>query len=264
MISTLLASSVAAGFVWSTILFVAALVRRRPQELGFGYALAGAAIYFVTYADRLPGPIDNIRDLVDVLPSADPTFRSSMVALLLLFAVYLLRASVFYRLFLQEDADVDLDGDGEPDEADTFNDYVAPGLSYFCLCICVVALLRGAYDLPWYGTLGVSLLLGFIYLLPIVRVVLDYIADAVTAGVVFATRAWRWLGKLVLRAMLVIANLEMQRRGEVRPSRLHHWVNARLDALEGEKFAARRRERTERRRFVQRAKERRGRNEGTP
>src|SRR4051794_23290340 len=109
MVSTILATAVAAGFLWSIMLFFAAVfIRERHQDAGFGWALVGAVVFFVVFADRLPFEPLWLRDAVTLLPGvADSSklFKSSFAALVVLFAVYLFRIAVFYQLLLlNEDA----------------------------------------------------------------------------------------------------------------------------------------------------------------
>src|SRR4249919_2287389 len=103
--TTLLATLVAAGFVWSVVLFFAAVfIQERRQDAGFGWALAGAALYFMVFADRLPGSPMWLREPLTLLPGASEgsqLFSSSVAALVILFAIYLFRIAVFYELFFK-------------------------------------------------------------------------------------------------------------------------------------------------------------------
>ncbi len=212
--STVLATAVAIGFAWSAVLFFAAVfVRDRQQEDAFGWALGGAALFLIVYADRLPGHPIQLREVIGVLPGvADgrQLFVSSMAALTVLFCLYVYRIAVFYYLMLRGPADT-----AEERNEDLANDKVAPTLSYFCFAICVVALLQPVYAL---GTLVTCLLcvgLVFAYYGGVLPRLLQAIRNLGTIARIALVRARRVVTKLVLRSVLLIASLERFRHGNV-------------------------------------------------
>src|SRR5438045_3713724 len=99
--STVLSVLVGAGFIWSVVLFFGAVfMDAREQEAGFGWALLGAALYFVTFADRLPGTPMALRRAFEILPgvsASDADFRSPLVVLIVLLVAYVIRLLVFYQ-----------------------------------------------------------------------------------------------------------------------------------------------------------------------
>src|SRR5689334_22969634 len=142
-LSAVLASAVALCFIWSVVLFFAAVfLRERDQEDGFHWALAGAALFFVVFADRLPGKPIWLRDCLTLLPgvSGDANlFESSLLALGLLLVLYLFRIAFFYELVVREPQDGAIE--------ERANDKVAPALSYYSFAVCLVALLGPLYDM---------------------------------------------------------------------------------------------------------------------
>lgn len=229
--STILATAVALCFIWSVVLFFAAVaLREREQEDGFGWALGGAALFFVVFADRLPGVPGQVRDVISLLPGTAPgaeDFVSSMLALGLLLAVYAFRIAVFYELVLR-----DPDGSAAEERA---NDIVAPPLSYFCCAICVVALLQPIYGLTVPETVLISLGLLAAYYAGVVSRLLHFFQDFWPEVVAVAERMRAGLELVVQGGMLVIAIGEDYRRGD-------------RSGGAGERAAARRRKIEERRR----------------
>jgi hypothetical protein len=209
--SIFLAVTVAAGFIWSIIFFFAAVfIRYREQEAGFGWALLGAALFAITFADRLPGHSKGPRSIVNLLPAVKDghqLFTSSLVALIVLFMVYLFRMIVFCVLFLAEDsggltpATSTVDG-----SEDLVNDLVAPTLSFVCFVICAVSLIAPVYGLGTILTvlLAVSMLATY-YLVAIAEVV-EVIRERLTDVVLAINGA-------VLTIIEYIAWAEMRRRG---------------------------------------------------
>lgn len=207
--STMLASAVALCFLWSVVLFFAAVfLRERDQEDGFHWALAGAVLFFVVFADRLPVELMWLRDSLTFLPwvSAEAhLFDSSLFALGLLLVVYLFRIALFYELVLREP-----DGGTFEEKA---NDKVAPALSYYCFAICLVALLSPLYGMDALGTGLLCLGLVVAYYGGLVTRLLHFFQDFWTELVAL----WMWIREaaewVVQHGMLLIAIGEDFRRG---------------------------------------------------
>jgi hypothetical protein len=223
-----LAVLVAAGFVWSLVLFVSAVfVRERSQEAGFLWALAGALVYFVTFCDRLPGSPHAPRHLLEILPGSPRLyFSSSIPALLVLIALYFVRLAVFYQLLF----DIHIGPFRESNE-DVVNDLVAPLLSYFALAVCVVTMLSGVYSFSWVTTAGVSLALIAAYFSPLVLrrfyKYLHILRAAILTAIVHTSLALR---TAVIHLIIRIAKLELLRRsGDV--EHFSRWADAQLDKL---------------------------------
>jgi hypothetical protein len=238
--STFLATAVALCFVWSLILFFAAVfVRERAQEDGFGWALGGALLFFVVFADRLPGQPMQLREVVAVLPGVTPgreLFVSSLVALIALLVVYAFRIAVFYQLVLRDR------GATAGSDEDLANDVVAPPLSYFCFAICAVALLQPAYALGPLETALLCIALVVAYYGGVLPRLLHFFQDFWTELVVLTARARRAFERLVLEGVVLIAVGEDLRRGD-KSSGFGDRARARLQKLkEEEKRAQTRRE----------------------
>lgn len=166
--STALAVFVAAGFVWSLILFFGAVfMDERDQEGGFGWALAGAVVYLITFSDHLPGTPTGTRALLDALPGVTheaSLFASPVAVICALAGIYALRILIFYQLF-GDLSDIDVDGDGH---ADDVNDLVAPVFSYVCFAISAATAIAGMYELPVSAGLTVGALALALYFLPVI------------------------------------------------------------------------------------------------
>lgn len=224
--TTVLATLVALAFLWSVALFFGAVFyQEREQESGFGWALAGAFLYFIVFADRLPWDWMDPRKLIELLPGVPDggqLFASSVAALVLLAVVYAFRIAVFYRLLLSDG--IDLDGDGS---AEVVNDIVAPALSFFCFGICLVSLLQPAYELTTLETTiccGVLLVVYYGRLLYVVKELLGLVEVA-------WTRIKLPLTKVVVRIVQLIARGELL-RSDRDGSGLNKWVNTQLDKVD--------------------------------
>jgi hypothetical protein len=233
--STVLALAVACGFAWSIVLFFAAVfIREREQDAGFGWALAGAVVFLVVYADRLPG-VSGARSAVSLLPGvsvAHEHFASPVVALWLLLVVYLFRIAVFYQLFLKDGRTVDEDGD-----EDIVNDVVAPALSYVCFAICLVALLVPAYGLGVLPTLLLIAVLVALHYWPLLQILEEYLRNLRAILVVGWSRARRLARRMVLEGVVWIMRAESPRYRGRRD--LSAWARERLEALRREDELAR-------------------------
>lgn len=224
-VSTLLSVLVGAGFLWSVILFFSAVfMDEREQEAGFGWALFGAVLYFITFADRLPGAPIGLRNAFEILPgvtSADADFRSPWTVLVVLLLAYVIRLLVFYQLVL-EDYGRDVDGDGREDD---INDLVAPFLSYLCWAICAVTALWGVYDLNVLGTAVAVVGAVAIYFSPrflfMFRPYLELLFEYVRSGWMVTVRAMR---DGVVYLIDGIIRIELNRRG-----RSTHELDQRVD-----------------------------------
>jgi len=215
MISTVLATAVAAGFLWSVMLFFAAVfIDERRQDAGFGWALAGAVVFFVVFADRLPTEPLWLRDPVTwLLPGvADSSklFESSLVALVVLFAVYLFRVAAFYELLLLRD---DRPSRSERDE-DLVNDIVAPVLSYLCFAICLLSLLQPAYSIGPLATVLLAALLVALHFWRLIARLAPYLENLWALLVVTVVRLRIAVSRLVLHAIVKIAAIEKLARGD--------------------------------------------------
>lgn len=238
--STVLAVIVALAFFWSVILFFGAIVlRERDQERGFGWALAGAVVFFIVFIDRLPSHSTGPRDLIKLLPGVDDgqeLFASSVVALGVLAIVYAFRIAVFYRLLLKEG--VDLNGDGRIDpDSELVNDIVAPALSYFCFAICVVSLLQPAYGLSLVATVLVAVALFALYYGRLWRWLREFgaIAEIVWTRIkIVLTRAVVWVVQIIARGELL--------RTDGNSEGLSVWVSGQLANIEAARTEARRSE----------------------
>ena len=234
--STLLATLVGLCFIWSVILFFAAVfMRERAQEDSFGWALAGAVLFFVVFADRLPGEPMQLREAITFLPGVGAgaeLFTSSLVALVVLLVVYAFRIGVFVELFIHND---NAEANGKEEVA---NDIVGAPLSYYCFAICVVALLQPVYALGLLetGVLCVALIVG--YYGGILPRLLHFFQNIWTELLVFAARV-RWtLERVVLEGIVLLAKGEEFRRGD-KSSGFRLRAEARLDKLEEEEEQAR-------------------------
>ncbi len=220
--STVLSLAVGICFAWSVILFFSAVfMREREQEGGFGWALAGAGLFLIVFADRLPGQPMELREVLTVLPwvsDGSQLFASSLFALLVLFAVYVFRLAVFYQLFLR-----DPEGVAEDSNEDRANDRVAPPLSYFCFAICVVSLLQPLYGLEPIATTLVCLGLVAGYYWGILPRLLRSLWDLGRILKAVAVPVRRAIRRLVLRGVVLISLAEEYRRGEA-ASGLGNWV----------------------------------------
>lgn len=212
--ATAIATLVALGFLWSILLFFAAVfMRDRAQDAGFGWALAGAGVYFATFSDQLPGHLEGLRGIFRLLGAseADSNFQSPTAVLIVLAVVYLIRVVIFYQLFVDL-ADFDIDGDGEPDDV---NDLVAPFLSYVSFSICTVTALRGILDLSTILTVAVAAaMLPLYYLtnfLRFIRPYLDVIAETVRSIIV---TVWLRVIDTVVSMIVAIGRAELARRGQ--------------------------------------------------
>jgi len=235
--STVLAVAVAAGFLWSILLFFAAVfLREREQDAGFGWALAGAVLFAIVFADRLPVDALGARDALTLLPgvtAAHEHFTSSELALWLLAIVYLFRVAVFYQLFLKDGKTIDEDGD-----EDLVNDVVAPALSYVCFAICLVSLLVPAYGLDLAWTVLLVGLLAAAHYWPLLRVLEQYLRNLRALVVVGWARLRRGLRRVVLGVIVAIMRLESPRYRNDRRA-LSAWAANRMNALRQEDERAR-------------------------
>lgn len=212
MIATVLSAVVALCFAWSTVLFFSAVfMRERDQEGGFGWALAGAALFAIAFADVLPGKPMGLRDVLTVLPgvsSGQQLFASSAFVLVILLAVYAFRVAVFYQLFLR-----DPELPPEDSNENRANDRVAQPLSYFCFAICAIAILQPLYGLgPMSGVLvSVGLIAAYYWgILPrLLRSLWDL--GAMIKAVAVPLR--RLARRLVLRGVRLISWAERLRWG---------------------------------------------------
>jgi hypothetical protein len=213
-VGTALALLVAAGFLWSIVLFFAAVfMRERDQDAGFGWALVGALAYVVTFSDWLPGQPSGIRHLLEVMPGvsrADAGFASPVAVIAALAITYVVRILIFYQLFF-DFADLDIDGDGEVDDV---NDLVAPFLSYLCFAVCVITALAGLYDLSaiavFFAAIAALSLYYVPHLLRYVRPYLEVAYEAVRTVVVILIEQTKDAGVF---AISKIALAGLARRG---------------------------------------------------
>jgi hypothetical protein len=235
--SAVLASAVAAGFIWSIFLFFAAVfLREREQDAGFGWALAGAVVFVVTFSDRLPGKPDGLRGPLSLLPGVSSTrehFSSSQIALVILLVVYLFRIAVFYQLFLKDGRTIDEDGD-----EDLVNDVVAPALSYLCFAICTISLIAPAYGLGLIETLLLAGALVALHYWPLLRWLERYLRNLRAVLVVAWARVRRALRRIVLEAVLKIMWAEAPRYRDGHHDR-SQWARKRLEVLKDEDKRAR-------------------------
>lgn len=212
--STILAVGVCLGFLWSLVLFfVAVFERDRPQEVGFYWALIGAAVYLIVFSDRLPGSPTLLREPLELLPGvghASARFVSPLAALIVLVSLYAVRIAIFYELFVEHD--VDLDGDGEADDA---NDIVAPVLSYLCLVTCAVAGVYGLYvSSRLWLTPAAAIALLAAYFMPLLWWYLIPSLQVVWAnGRLLGARAHGAISKVVMRVVLALQALQLAREG---------------------------------------------------
>ncbi|MGA9286121.1 MAG: hypothetical protein WBV85_11845 [Solirubrobacteraceae bacterium] len=220
----------AAGFIWSIVLFFAAVFfRERQQEEGFSWALAGAAIFFLTFCDRLPGHWTGPRRVLELLPGAshsDAQFRSAGVVIVILLVVYLLRVAVFYRLFFRGGQAIEPD-----DDAEVVNDYVAPVLSYGCFAICATALISPLYSLGPILTslLAAALILEFF--VPILSRLAHHLSDLAKLVVIGLGNARLAIGRSLVLFVKWTANFAGWRRADV-GNAMSAWADRKLAATE--------------------------------
>jgi hypothetical protein len=210
-LSNVLAVAVAAGFVWSVALFFTAVfVKERRQDAGFGWALAGAVLYLVVFADRLPGSPMWLREPVRLMPghqAGSEFFASSIAALVILLAIYLFRVAVFYELFIKADEDPT----GESVE-NLLNDAVAPVLSYVCFAICFICLIQPVYGLELAGTvLLIALMIG-IYFWRVIYRLFPYVENLWTFFVYWVAKVRIGLDRAMVRMIAKIHWIEKLRR----------------------------------------------------
>lgn len=226
---SILATAVGLGFVWSTVLFFAAVaIRERKQEDGFGWALAGAGLYFVVFCDRLPGEPTWPRDFVSVLPGVAQgaeAFQSSLVALLVLFVLYVFRIAVFYGLFMQaEILSTRVDSAEEQ-----LNDYFAPLISFVCFAICLVCLVSPAYQLGIVWTVALSIAIAVMYYAS------AQLAERVRVAVIIVVVKFGDVREkvidLVIGVVIAAARFEERRRGGATLASTRRWddLHARRD-----------------------------------
>lgn len=180
---TVVALAVAGAFCWSLVLIFGALARHRPQEAGFGFTVAGAAMFIIVYSDRLPGHFTGARQAFAWLPGvglADLEFRSSVFILGVIAVLYLYRAVAYHEIYIERD--VELDRDGVPDRVD---DSFIGVVSYATLVATLVAFLRPVYVLSALGALVLTVLLLAAFFLRI-----RHIVEGVTA---FVRLSVNWL-----------------------------------------------------------------------
>jgi hypothetical protein len=227
---TILTVLVAAGFIWSVVLFFAAVfIRERQQEEGFSWALAGAVVFFLTFCDKLPGHWTGPRRIVEILPDvshAGALFRSSGVVIVILLVVYLLRVAVFYRLFFRGGEAIEHD-----DDAEIVNDYVAPVLSYGCFVICAAALLSPLYSLgPILTPLLVAALI-LEYYVPVITRLMRRISDLAKLTIIALGNARLAIGRALVLVVKWTANSARWRRTDA-GNAITAWADGHLEAME--------------------------------
>lgn len=219
---TVLGTLVAACFIWSLVLFFAAVfVRDREQEEGFSWALAGALVFYTLYCDRLPGHWTGPRELLTILPGVDHAgahFHSYTPALFILLAIYALRMAVFYRLVGYQH-----DNKGRQEDALILNDFVAPVLSYACFLVCAAAVVSPLYSLgPVLTILLVAVGIAEHYM-PILTRIFRRIADLAKLMIAAVGKAWIALRRNLVRLVKVIAESERWRRSDAATA-LSRWA----------------------------------------
>lgn len=226
---TVLTLLVAAGFIWSIMLFFAAVfVRERRQEEGFSWALAGALIFFVTFCDRLPGGWTGPRRILEILPGvshADALFRSSSAAIVVLLIVYLLRIAVFYRLFFRGGEAIERDA-----ERELVNDYVAPVLSYACFVVCATALLSPLYILGPILTVVLVAVLILEFYIPILTRLVRRISDLAKLAVLALGNARLAIGRGLVLFVKWTATSARWRRTDA-GNAITDWADRKLEAM---------------------------------
>jgi len=228
--STVMAVAVGVGFIWSIVLFFIAVVgRKREQEDGFGWALAGAVLFLVVFCDRLPGDWTGPRELIGwFMPWTDPSaqsFESSMAALTVLFVVYTYRVAVFYYLVFRDPDS--LEDDSNENRA---NDRVAPLLSYVSFVICAVALLQPTLGLGPVLTALVAVGFALAYYWSVIPILLRALANLRKVAKIVWAKVRHAIGKAVIAGIVVIAWAEKFRRGGA-PGRVTAWIDAREGRL---------------------------------
>jgi hypothetical protein len=231
--------AVGIGFLWSIALFAAAVfMRDRAQDSGFGWALAGAFIYVLTFSDHLPGQPTGIRRIFEALPGvghADIAFASPTVLIIVLLVIYALRMLIFYQLFFNF-VDVDFDGDGQVDDV---NDLVAPFLSYLCFMVSVIAALRGLYQLSLVAVVVISTVALALYYVPqLWRYLLPYLHVVYEALHYAVVSLLELINDVVTAMILMIAQGELARIGG-NPARVSAWGERRRRKSDGTRDAAR-------------------------
>ena len=234
---TFLAVAVGIGFAWSVVLFAIAVVgREREQEDGFGWALAGAVLFLVVFCDRLPGDWTGPRELIGwVMPWSDAAaqeFTSSLVALTMLFVVYVYRIAVFYYLIFRDPES--LADDSYENRA---NDRVAPLLSYVSFVICAVALLQPVWGLGPVATVLVAAGFAVAYYWSVIPILLQALANLGKIARIAWVKTRHAVGKAVLAGIVLIVRAEKYRRGGA-PGRVTEWIDAREDKLEADEEQA--------------------------
>lgn len=150
---TVVATAVAVALLVSTMLFVLEVFFRRRdipgQVLGLVLSLFGDVAFVIVSADRLPGQPMAVRNLVGFLPGSTTAFASSVAGLAVLVVVYVLRALIYYRLFIvpaMKLSDAEYNSPHQLEER--ANDYTAPVLAFTALAVSLASGVAGTYALP--------------------------------------------------------------------------------------------------------------------
>jgi hypothetical protein len=226
------------AFIWSIALYVLAIFfRERRQEAGLGYSLGGAALFWILFSDRLPFAWTGLREPLLHLPGgrlAGLDFRSPVVALLILLALYVLRVIVFHRLINPASQYNRADpSEKDAEDREDINDVVAPALAFFCLLTCFAAIVQEAYALQArYVALLVAVLL-VIYYVGALRFLWQHIQPIIDSLAVLVRRLWRHVRRIPLYIIVLLASLEaFRRRSALADNRLRNWAADRLAKLD--------------------------------
>lgn len=215
------AAIVAVALILSTVLFaIDVFIKGRHVSgpiIGFTFSIISVPMYFVAFADKLPGDPTGIRSGILALPGTHDSnegFRSSTLILILLLLTYALRLGIYTRLFVIPAFTLtEAEYHSRGQTASRANDLSAPLLAYFAFALVAAALIGGTYHLPVIA--GVLLCL-FVLLAYFASSYLRNLRRAFLLLVVqcriIVLHFWLYAGAFVIQIVIVLGKMEMWRR----------------------------------------------------